>query len=70
MRPPKELKLSIQQVQELLSALKQHGGKAMVHGLRGKTSNHKIEERIEQQAVKILKLLYTKVLGPRWLPNT
>ena len=59
-----ELKLSIRQVQRLLSALKQHGDKAMVHGLRGKTSNHKIEEKIEQEAVKILSAPVYEGFGP------
>ncbi len=40
-----ELELSIRQVQRLLSALKKEGDKAVVHGLRGKVSNRKIEEK-------------------------
>ena len=49
-----ELGLSMRQVQRLLEALKERGDKAVVHGLRGKPSNRRIAERIEQQAVKIL----------------
>jgi len=49
-----ELGLSIRQVKRLLYGLKKHGDKAVVHGLRGKRSNRRIAERIEQQAVKIL----------------
>ena len=49
-----ELELSIRQVQRLLYGLKQRGDKAVVHGLRGKASNRKIEESIEREAVKIL----------------
>jgi Integrase core domain len=49
-----ELGLSIRQVKRLLYGLKKHGDKVVVHGLRGKRSNRKIGERIEQQAMKIL----------------
>src|SRR5437762_7357221 len=49
-----ELGLSIRQVQRLLDGLRQRGDKAVVHGLRGKPSNRKIEVEIEREAVKIL----------------
>src|SRR5689334_7668756 len=49
-----ELGLSVRQVKWLIHALKKRGDKAIVHGLRGKRSNRKIEEKIEQEAVKIL----------------
>jgi transposase len=59
-----ELKLSIRQVQRLLVALKKEGDKAVVHGLRGKASNRKIEEKIERQAVKILSAPVYEGFGP------
>src|SRR5215469_15561119 len=59
-----ELELSIRQVQRLLSDLEQHGDKAVVHGLRGKPSNRKIAEKVEQQAVKILSAPVYAGLGP------
>ena len=40
-----ELGLSIRQVKRLLYALKKRGDKAVIHGLRGKPSNRRIEER-------------------------
>ena len=43
-----ELELSVRQVQRLLDGLKKEGDKAVVHGLRGKTSNRKIEEKTER----------------------
>jgi transposase len=49
-----ELGLSTRHVKRLLQALKKRGDKAVVHGLRGKPSNRRIEDRIEQEAVKIL----------------
>ncbi len=59
-----ELSLSIRQVKRLLYVLKKHGDKGIVHGLRGKPSNRKIEEGIAQQAVKILSLPVYKGFGP------
>ena len=40
-----ELNLSVRQVKRLLYGLKKHGDKAVVHGLRGKPSKRKIQER-------------------------
>jgi transposase len=49
-----ELGLSVRQVKRLLYALKKNGDKAVIHGLRGKTSNRQINESIQKEAVKIL----------------
>ena len=49
-----ELGLSTRHVKRLLHALKKRGDKAVVHGLRGKPSNRRIQEEIAQEAVKIL----------------
>src|SRR5882762_7496253 len=49
-----ELGLSVRHVKRLLYELKRHGDKAVIHGLRGKSSNRKIEEEIEREAVTIL----------------
>jgi len=59
-----ELGLSMRQVKRLLHALKQHGDKAVVHGLRGKPSNRRIEEKLEKQAVKILSAPVYEGFGP------
>src|SRR5579863_8286311 len=59
-----ELDLSIRQVQRILDALKERGDKAIVHGLRGRPSNRRIDEGIAQQAVKILSLPVYKGFGP------
>jgi transposase len=59
-----ELGLSIRQVKRLLYALKKRGDKAVVHGLRGKPSNRRIEERIEREAVKILSTPVYEGFGP------
>ena len=59
-----ELELSVRQVKRLLCGLKEKGDKAVVHGLRGKTSNRKIEEKTERQAVKILSAPVYEGFGP------
>jgi hypothetical protein len=59
-----ELGLSIRQVQRLLDGLRQRGDKAVVHGLRGKQSNRKIDETIEREAIKILSAPVYEGFGP------
>ncbi len=59
-----ELELSIRQVKRLLSALKERGDKAVIHGLRGKPSNRRIEEAVEQEAVQILSAEVYRGFGP------
>jgi len=59
-----ELELSVRHVKRLLYALKKRGDKAVVHGLRGKTSNRKIQEGSEQEAVRILSDPVYQGFGP------
>ena len=59
-----ELELSIRQVQRLLCGVNQRGEKAVVHGLRGRPSSRKIDEKIERQAVKILSAPVYEGFGP------
>lgn len=59
-----ELGLSVRHVKRLIYALKKHGDKAVIHGLRGKPSNRRIEEKIEQKAVKILSAPVYQGFGP------
>ncbi len=49
-----ELELSVRQVKRLLYALKKRGDQAVVHGLRDRPSNRRIDESVEREAVKIL----------------
>jgi DNA-binding Lrp family transcriptional regulator len=65
-----ELGLSVRQVKRLVRSLKKHGDKAVIHGLRGKPSNQRIEKSVEQEAVQILSADLYKGFGRRWLPNT
>ncbi len=59
-----ELGLSIRQVQRLLEAVQERGDKAVVHRLRGKPSNRRIEEAIEEKAVKVLSMPVYEGFGP------
>jgi hypothetical protein len=59
-----ELELSIRQVQRLLDGLRQRGDESVVHGLRGKPSNRKIDKKIERAAVKILSAPVYEGFGP------
>jgi len=59
-----ELGLTIRHVRRLLHKLKEHGDKGVVHGLRGKPSNHHMEESIEQEAVAILSADVYRGFGP------
>ena len=59
-----ELGVSIRQVKRLLYALKKHGDKAVIHGLRGKPSKRRIEEEVEKEAVKLLSADVYRGFGP------
>ena len=59
-----ELGLSVRHVKRLIHALKKHGDKAVVHGLRGRPSNRKMAERVEREAVQILSAPVYKGFGP------
>jgi hypothetical protein len=59
-----ELDLSVRQVKRLLYGLKKRGDKAVVHGLRGKPSNRRIEESIGNAAIGILSADVYRGFGP------
>src|ERR1700736_2253061 len=49
-----ELSITERQVRRLLKRLKKGGDKAVLHALRGETSNRKMPEEVQQQAGRIL----------------
>jgi len=51
-------------VKRLLYGLKKRGDKAVVHGLRGRPSNRRMEESVEKSAVKILGMEVYRGFGP------
>jgi biotin operon repressor len=59
-----ELGISVRHVKRLIYALKKHGDKVVVHGLRGRRSNRRIEEGVQQEAVKILSAPVYAGFGP------
>lgn len=59
-----ELRLSVRQVKRLIYGLKKQGDRVVVHGLRGRQSNRRIEQSTEQAAVKILSAPVYAGFGP------
>jgi hypothetical protein len=59
-----ELELSVRQVKRLLYAWKKRGDKAVIHGLRGRPSNRRMDEYVEKAAVKILSADVYQGFGP------
>ena len=51
-------------VRKLLQRMKRQGDGAVVHGLRGRTSNRKIAARLEAQAIELLKQPEWHDFGP------
>ena len=62
-----ELGVSMRQVKRLLHALKKRGDKAVIHGLRGKPSNRRIDEtHRERGGEDLVGRRCTKGSGRRW----
>ena len=59
-----ELDFSERQVRRLLAKLRGGGDKAILHGLRQRRSNRKIDQEVEQRAVAILKQDVYRGFGP------
>src|SRR5579863_8067532 len=59
-----ELGLSVRQVKRLVFALKKRGDKAVIHGLRGKPSNQRIAQSVEDEAIQILSADLYRGFGP------
>lgn len=59
-----ELQVSVRHVKRMLKALGERGDRAVVHGLRGRASNRKIDETVRQTAAKILSAEVYRGFGP------
>src|SRR3954454_8322337 len=59
-----ELGISVRQIKRLVRALKKRGDKVVMHGLRGRRSKRKVDEKVEQEAVKILSAPVYNGFGP------
>lgn len=59
-----ELKISERQVYRLLSAMKTRLDKAVVHGLRGRASNRRIDTATERRAMELLSPAQFRDYGP------
>ena len=52
------LKKSVRQIKRLFRAYKAQGAKGLISGRRGKPSNHRLDEQVEQQVLDLLKEKY------------
>jgi transposase len=59
-----EIGVSGRQVRRLLRSLKERGDQAVIHAARGRTSNRKIAEELEQRAIEILSQDVYRGFGP------
>ncbi|MBV9302351.1 MAG: ISNCY family transposase [Acidobacteriia bacterium] len=59
-----ELGISLRHAKRLVKAFGRSGDKAVIHGLRGRPSAQRIEEKIEREAVKILSAPVYAGFGP------
>lgn len=53
-----QLGLSTRQVRKLSRRVRQEGNRGIIHGLRGKASNHRLAEGLMQEALKIVQAHY------------
>src|SRR5215467_4485627 len=63
------LKVTDRQVRRLLLALEERGDSAVVHGLRGRPSNRKLDASFQQRIVDRVRQRYADS-GRPWPPNT
>lgn len=54
----KQLRLSIRQVQRAKAAIRKDGVASVVHGLKGKSGNHRISEDIKKRSLEVIKEKY------------
>lgn len=53
------LKLSLRQIKRLKKAVREKGGEALIHQLKGRVSNHHIDEAIKDKALDEVKRKYS-----------
>ena len=58
-----QLKLSDRWIRKLLLRMKERGDRAVVHGLRGRSSTRRISDKVEKRAVELVRREYTD-FGP------
>jgi hypothetical protein len=63
-----QLKLTDRWIRKLLLRMKEQGDRAVVHGLRGRPSTRRIEEKLEKRAMELVRGS-TPILGRRWLAS-
>ena len=58
-----QLKLSDRWIRKLLLRMKERGDRAVVHGLRGRSSTRRISDKVEKRAVELVRREYAD-FGP------
>jgi hypothetical protein len=58
-----QLKLGDRWIRKLLGRMKERGDRAVVHGLRGRSSTRRIPDKVEQRAVELVRREYAD-FGP------
>jgi transposase len=61
-----ELQVSSRQVRRMVSRLKEVGDKSVIHGLKGKPSNRRLEEKVRRRALEILSDQRCHDFGPTY----
>jgi len=59
-----ELQITERQVRRLLARLREVGDRAVIHGLRGRQSNRKLNEDVRSRAVTVLSQEVYRGFGP------
>lgn len=60
----KALKRSVRQIRRLCAAVRKRGARGVVHGLRGRPSNHQLEQELQEQALCALHDPFWEGFGP------
>jgi transposase len=63
MEAARRLKLSDRHIRRLLFRLREHGDRAVIHGLRGRRSNRRLTARLEQKILRRVRQRYAD-FGP------
>ena len=58
MEAARRLKLSDRHIRRLLFGLREHGDRAVIHGLRGRRSNRRLTARLEQKILRRVRQCY------------
>ena len=61
-----ELQISERQIRRMIEGLKCFGDKSVIHGLKGKLSNRRLEDKVRKQTLEILSDQRCHEFGPTY----